>query len=142
MYLLVTEKKHSFLIFFLTCRDKNNPAQTNKIMTIYQFFTPCRGGMDAHEHNVYCGCEMHGMGTEVFPRRYEVLSESTAMDLDTKEELVRHKCEIVSKQQVYVTDCAFCGGAVTSFNRTYKKADGSIHLQEDSYGTCTMCGAI
>ncbi len=111
-------------------------------MTIEQYFIPCTGGIDSHEHNVYCGCECQGLGTEVFPKRIQIKNRFVVICLDTGMELVRKPMQVIEQKEFLVGGCPFCGGAVTLFERTLKKANGELYHQRDAYGICTMCGAI
>lgn len=111
-------------------------------MTQYQYFTPCRGGIDSHEHNTYCGCEMQGVGTEVFPERMKLINENSVLDLDTNEVLIKFTCKEISTECESVGDCGFCGHDVIKTHIHYKTIQGELKLFSPYYGICNNCGGI
>ena len=112
-------------------------------MAISQYFIPCRGGIDPHEHNVYCGCSLEGVGEEVFPQSYKILSSKKVLDLKTKLELMVVECEILKKEEIRQGECLVCnGGEVIVTKTTYRTAQGAVRIRTDNFGVCKDCGAI
>lgn len=111
-------------------------------MTQYQYFIPCSGGMDMHEHNVYCGCEMHGLGTEVFPKRIKLINVNTVLDLDTNIVLIKLACETLKEEFEHVSCCGYCDGDIIKTHVQYKTALGSEKWFSPAYGECSKCGGI
>ena len=111
-------------------------------MTHFQYFIPCTGGVDSHEHNTYCGCEMQGLGTEVFPNKISFINVDNVLDLDTNQVLIKLACETIEEEDQVICPCCYCKGDVVKTYTKYKTAQGQIKIFSPMFGKCNVCGAI
>jgi hypothetical protein len=111
-------------------------------MTQFQYFIPCTGGIDEHEHKVYCGCAMQGLGTEVFPNRMAWINANSVLDLDTNQVLMKVACEVIDSEIEIVCPCAYCKSDVIKTHTKYKTVQGEIKIFSPMYGECVVCGSI